>query len=153
VHVSVMLNVMLQCSLLGLAVHLSPLTCGSGVLAFLGYDNLQKLVKDKLVTGINIDKANLKQQLHVHDTCVEGQHARSPFPESKTVCKNSLELLLHMDLCGPFQEESLGGSLYVATFLDDFSKLSVVGTLAHKSDVTSAVQEVIAMLETHTGNS
>ena len=31
-----------------------------------------------------------------------------------------------MAVCGPFQEASMGGSMYLATFVDDNSSLSVV---------------------------
>jgi hypothetical protein len=47
----------------------------------------------------------------------------------------------------PYQEETLGGSLYTATFLDDYSKLSVVRTLRCKSDASAAVKDVSQMLE------
>ena len=43
-----------------------------------------------------------------------------------------------MDVCGPFPEPSLGGSMYVATYLDDYSKLSMVRPLASKSQVPEA---------------
>ena len=38
---------------------------------------------------------------------------------------NKLDLV-HMDVCGPLPESSLGGIRYVATFLDEYSQLSVV---------------------------
>jgi hypothetical protein len=56
-----------------------------------------------------------------------------------------------MDVCGPYQETSLGGAKYVATFLDDYSKFSVVRTVAAKSDVAAEVKNVIEMLERQTG--
>jgi transposase InsO family protein len=46
----------------------------------------------------------------------------------------------------------LGGAKYVATFLVDYSKLSVVKTIAYKSDVAEVVKDVITMLETQSGN-
>jgi transposase InsO family protein len=57
-----------------------------------------------------------------------------------------------MDLCGPLPVESIGGSLYFATFLDDFSRLSVVVPLSSKSAVAGAVQRTLAMLETQSGH-
>ena len=53
-----------------------------------------------------------------------------------------------MDLCGPMPVTSRGGSRYIATFLDDYSKLSVVRPIARKSDNATVVQEVLQMLET-----
>ena len=49
------------------------------------------------------------------------------------------------------QEPSLGGSKYVATFLDDFSRLSVVVPLPSKAEVIPTVKRIITMLETQSG--
>jgi hypothetical protein len=46
---------------------------------------------------------------------------------------------------------SLGGKRYIATFLDDFSGLSAVRLLKHKSGVTPALKEVFTMLENQSG--
>lgn len=117
----------------------------------LGYDNLAKLVKSGMVTGMDVSAADIMQQKsELCEGCVLGKHSRDPFDQSVSRTVRQLELL-HMDVLGPLEVESLGGSKYVATFLDDFSGLSVVRTIAHKSDVTAAVREVVQMLETQTG--
>jgi hypothetical protein len=46
---------------------------------------------------------------------------------------------------------SLGGKKYIATFLDDYSGLSAIRLLRHKSEVTSAMKEVFTMLENQSG--
>ena len=56
-----------------------------------------------------------------------------------------------MDVCGPFQEPSLGRSMYLATFVDDFSSLSVVCPIKAKSDVAGVTMDVINMLEKQSG--
>ena len=56
-----------------------------------------------------------------------------------------------MDVCGPMQVPSLGGSVYLATFLDDYTKLSTVRPLRSKSDVASTVMAVIELLENQSG--
>jgi hypothetical protein len=116
------------------------------------WDNLRKLVKDNMVTGINLKQGDFKQSMldDICTPCVEAKHSRSPFPASSSVSTAALDLV-HMDICGPYGEESLGGSKYVATFLDDFSKLSMVRPLSHKSDTIDAVKEVIELLETQSG--
>ena len=55
-----------------------------------------------------------------------------------------------MDLCGPMPVPSLGGSKYVATFLDDFSKLSIVRIITYKSETTTTVRKVLHLLENQT---
>jgi hypothetical protein len=40
--------------------------------------------------------------------------------------------LVHIDLCGPMQTQSLGGSYYFLTFIDDYSRKNWVYFLAKK---------------------
>ena len=46
---------------------------------------------------------------------------------------------------------STGGHLYIATFLDDYSKLSVVRVISSKSDTVDIVPKVIAAMENSSG--
>ena len=82
--------------------------------------------------------------------CIEAKMARAPFAESDTASSSILQLL-HMDLCGPFQVASIGGSRYAATFLDDHSKVSIVRLLQYKSELSAALQDVVLLLENQTG--
>ena len=118
----------------------------------LGYDNLSKLVKLDMVTGISVASAAfVERNKEPCEPCIMAKHHREPFPASESKSNRPLELL-HMDLCGPLPFASLGGSKYVATFLDDYTKLSVVRTMAHKSDAAHVVPDVINMLETQSGH-
>jgi transposase InsO family protein len=44
--------------------------------------------------------------------------------------------LIHTDVCGPFPNESYGGSKSFVTFIDDFSRFSWVFFLKRKSDTS-----------------
>ena len=46
----------------------------------------------------------------------------------------------------------MGGSKYLATFLDDYSKLLVVRPIAAKSEVPAVTKEIIALLEKQSGS-
>jgi hypothetical protein len=46
---------------------------------------------------------------------------------------------------------SKGGSRYLATFLDDYNKLSMVQPLKKKSDVVASTEGVLVCLELQTG--
>lgn len=56
-----------------------------------------------------------------------------------------------MDVCGPLPVQSLGGSRYFATFLDDYSRFSVVIPVSSKADVPTVVKRTIRQLETQCG--
>jgi hypothetical protein len=84
----------------------------------LGYDNLASLVKDDLVTGINVPADDFKAAgTNVCEPCVKGKHARSPFSTSETGKASRPLELVHMDVCGPVTPQSRGGANYLATFL------------------------------------
>ena len=60
--------------------------------------------------------------------------------------KGPLELL-HMDLWGPAQVKSLGGSRYLLTVIDDFSRMAFAIPMPEKSRTLEEVQQLIRRLE------
>jgi len=113
----------------------------------LGYRNLAKM--PSMVTGLDVSSAAFRaaeQSSEVCEPCIEAKHSRDPFPSSETKSRQPLDLI-HMDLCGPMPEATHSGCLYMATFLDDHSKLSVVRLLKHKKDLAQTLVDVINMLE------
>eukprot|EP00891_Asterochloris_glomerata_P000187 jgi/Astpho2/187/Aster-x0425 len=103
-----------------------------------------------MVDGIKVPERDFKAaKAVVCEPCILAKHHKAPFPASKRESTEPLELL-HMDLCGPMPVPSLGGSKYVATFLDDFSKLSIVRIITYKSETTTTVREVLHLLENQT---
>lgn len=120
--------------------------------AHLGYGNLAKLVKGNMVTGINIKPDEFMAQLEqLCEPCVLAKQHRGPFPSSTNAAATQPLQLIHMDVCGPLPVQSLGGSKYFATFLDDCTGLAVVKPVAHKSDVPQVVRDVLAAMENQTG--
>jgi len=118
----------------------------------LGYTGLAQLVKDHMVSGMNVRADEFEQAgKEVCQPCVQAKQARLPFPTSTTTTKQTMELV-HMDVCGPMPVQSPGGSRYFATFLDDYSKFSAVVPVNNKSDVPEVVKRTIKQLETQTGH-
>ena len=115
----------------------------------LSYENLARLRARNMVTGITtmadeFKTANKAEELC--EPCTLGKHHRSPFPPSSSKTQRPLALL-HTDVCGPLPVTSRGGNNYFVTILDDYSKLSLVLPIAHKSDTTPATKETITFLE------
>jgi hypothetical protein len=73
--------------------------------------------------------------------CLQGKHHRSPFPKDSKRDANLLDLI-HSDLCGPMENDSLGGSRYFLTLIDDHSKKIHVYFLRHKNEVSKCIKDL-----------
>lgn len=114
----------------------------------LGYENLATMVRKEMVEGMNVTESAFKQGTHeVCRPCAMAKMVKQPFPSGDKQPTRRLELI-HMDVCGPMQDPSMGGSYYCATFVDDASNYSEVRCIKNKSDVAGVVKEVLTMLET-----
>ena len=56
--------------------------------------------------------------------------------------------LVHSDVCGPISVESIGGSRYFITFIDDYSRFVVTYTMQRKDEALDKFKEYVAMVET-----
>ena len=116
----------------------------------LGYDNL-KLLSDKgMVTGMKFD-TSFPVPDKPCESCVMGKQKRLPFSK-KSISNSSNPLeLVHSDVCGPMSVDSVGGSKYFVTFIDDFSHFIVVYMMKHKSEVFQKFKFFLSMGETLLG--
>jgi hypothetical protein len=75
-----------------------------------------------------------------------GKMHRLPFP--KSISKSSrVGELIHMDLCGPMQEKSLGGARYFLLLKDDFSHWRTLYFIKEKSDTCKDLEDFIKRTE------
>lgn len=79
-------------------------------------------------------------------TCLEAKQTRLPFQNKGTRATKLLELV-HSDVCGPMETESLGKAKYFLTFTDDYSKKVFVYFLQKKSDVIDKLKEFMKYVE------
>jgi hypothetical protein len=66
----------------------------------------------------------------VCEPCILGEHHTKSFPVSCRDATYKLELV--QLVCGPISERSLGGTRFVATTLDDYTKLSLAAPVASR---------------------
>lgn len=85
-------------------------------------------------------------------SCIRGKQTRLPFPQKNEKSSKEVLGLIHTDLCGPMNTESMGGSLYFATFIDDYSRKVFVYFIRRKSQYLEKFKEFKNMVETQTGN-
>jgi hypothetical protein len=55
------------------------------------------------------------------ESCIIAKHQRDSFPRASYRAKDRLEIV-HTDICGPMQTESIGGIFYFLTFIDDLAR-------------------------------
>ena len=84
----------------------------------------------KAVTGLDLDASTMTIPTTCHG-CKTGKSTHKPFPGSAKNTSRILEVV-HSDLAGPMQVKSIQGSLYTATFVDDYSHHAVVYCLRSK---------------------
>ena len=120
----------------------------------LGYGNMSRLVTEDMVAGLPVPAKEFEvSKKTTCEPCIFAKSHRLPFPTAgEAVDATAPMQLIHMDRCGPLPEPTLGDKRYVATFLDDFSKLSEVRLISHKANVPDVVQDVITLMENQSGH-
>ena len=88
----------------------------------------------------------------VCEPCVKGKMTRKPFTGSNGIkTRRSLELI-HSDVCGPMQNESLVGSRYLVSFIDDYTRFATVYFMREKSEVFEKFKVFEAQATNQTGH-
>ncbi|GKV51061.1 hypothetical protein SLEP1_g57737 [Rubroshorea leprosula] len=114
----------------------------------LHFNGLKLLSQKKMVYGL----LSIVPIDDVCEGCVYGKQHRNAFPVGKAWrAKEPLELV-HVDICGPMRNLSLNKSKYFLLFTDDFSRMSWVFFLVHKSEALEKFQEFKAFAEKECGH-
>ena len=88
-------------------------------LGHLNFDSMNRMQQEELVTGL----PTLTEVNDACEGCIFGKHHREKFDkEGSTRASKPLELI-HTDLCGPMQNQSIGGNKYFITFIDYYSRM------------------------------
>ncbi|KAJ9504976.1 hypothetical protein QJQ45_013241 [Haematococcus lacustris] len=123
-------------------------------LGHLSYRVMAEMVGKGMVEGVGVSAAQCKAAgSGVCPGCQAGKahrHVADTLPSLAPPVRGVLDLV-HTDVCGPFRVPSVSGLRYLLTFLDDFSRLSVVVCLKAKSEVPEAIKATVQWLETQSG--
>lgn len=114
-------------------------------LAHLNMADIKKLVDGDMVNGIGGLKINLNERFC--EPCIMGKQTKLPFPKCNSPRSNRMLQLIHSDVCGPITPQAYDGSKYFVTFIDDYSKASMVYCIKRKSEVIIKFKEYVAMAE------
>lgn len=85
------------------------------------------------------------------EACVYGKHHRRSFKLREEKSKTCAEII-HADVCGPMQENSIGGSRYFLQLKDDYSHFRFVYFLKKKSEVAAKVKNAVMHMQRQSGH-
>ena len=80
--------------------------------------------------------------------CVEGKQVKVSHKVLQHLVTNRVLELLHMDLMGPMQVESIGGKRYAFVCVDDYSRFTWVQFIREKSDTFDVFKALCSRLQT-----
>ncbi|XP_048443096.1 uncharacterized protein LOC125478705 [Pyrus x bretschneideri] len=93
-----------------------------------------KLSKKEYVRGLPM----LVGELGICGECQVGKQTKSSHKSTNYISTSRPLELMHMDLVGPVQTESIRGKKYILVLVDDFSRFTWVAFLREKSDAFKA---------------
>ena len=102
-----------------------------------------------IAKGISLDKVKEASD-EICENCEVSKSCRKPRKPADEESFNSTESLdlLHADVVGPINSESIAGKRYFIPLYDDSSAVSLVRFLWYKSEAGRAIKEMISDLET-----
>ncbi|GJY68405.1 retrovirus-related pol polyprotein from transposon TNT 1-94 [Tanacetum coccineum] len=110
----------------------------------LNFDTINLLSKKDVVNGLPKLKY-VKDQLC--SSCELGKAKRST-SKTKTVPSSKGRLnLLHIDLCGPMQIESINGKIYVLVIVDGYSRYTWTYFLRSKDETPEVLKDFLKMIQ------
>lgn len=112
----------------------------------ISYDTVKKLIKDELVTGVNVD---IGTPTPFCETCLYANGKRKPVPKERQGEKSSnFGDQIHSDVWGPAPVATIGGNRYYVSFTDDATRETSLYLLKKKSDTFHAYETYHTRLRT-----
>uniref|UniRef100_A0A5S6QMK3 Integrase catalytic domain-containing protein n=1 Tax=Trichuris muris TaxID=70415 RepID=A0A5S6QMK3_TRIMR len=102
-----------------------------------------------IVSGLQVTG----EQKFFCEGCVFGSMARRPHKEAIERRECLPGEIIHTDVCGPFIQPSIGGSMYFICFKDESSAYRKVYFMKRKDEVLRCLKTVLAEVRNETGHS
>ncbi|CAB3260082.1 unnamed protein product [Arctia plantaginis] len=101
------------------------------------------MAKDNLLYGLKLTN----EKFDICETCIKGKFTRLPFERHDELYTTEALEIIHSDVCGPFECETMAGSRYYVTFIDDTTRYCQVYFLKRKNKVLSYFKEYKSEVE------
>ncbi|GKB95629.1 retrovirus-related pol polyprotein from transposon TNT 1-94 [Tanacetum coccineum] len=113
-------------------------------LSHLNFDTINLLSKNNIVIGL--PKLKFVKD-HLCSSCELGKAKRKSFHTKTTPSSKRRLQLLHMDLCGPMQVESINGKKYVLVIVDDYSRYTWTHFLRSKDETPEVLIDFLTLVQ------
>ena len=113
-------------------------------LGHLNYKNLTKIMNTRAVRGI---PSLSKKEPSVCGPCQFGKQLKESHSSLQQATTMRVLVLLHMDIMGPMQVESIGGKRYMFVCFDDFYKFTWVDFIKEKSKTFNGFKKLCKKLK------
>ncbi|GKF01783.1 retrovirus-related pol polyprotein from transposon TNT 1-94 [Tanacetum coccineum] len=113
-------------------------------LSHLNFDSINLLSKNNIMIGL--PKLKFIKD-HLCFSCELGKAKRKSFQTKTTPSSKRRLQLLHMDLCGPMQVESINGKKYVLVIVDDYSKYTWTHFLRSKDETPEVLIDFLKLFQ------
>ena len=113
-------------------------------LGHINFRDLKRLVKSQAVRGVPDINASRDR---ICGPCQLGKQTRTSHPPVNRLLTSRVLELVHVDLMGPMQNESLSGKRYVMVLVDDYSRFTWVEFLREKSETFGIFSALILRLQ------
>lgn len=132
-----------------LSVAMSKLDLWHQRFGHINTQSLVKIVNAEVIRGIS--KMDGKTDT-VCEACSKGKQFKVQHKNIADIGSKKLLELVHMDLMGPVQTESLNGKRYIFVLVDDFSRFTWVRFLREKSEAVESFKILALQLQTEKGS-
>ncbi|XP_062075968.1 uncharacterized protein LOC133780108 [Humulus lupulus] len=113
-------------------------------LGHLNFRDLKRIVKLQAVRGIPEMKVTRDR---LCGPCQLGKQTKASHPPVNMLLTSRVLELIHVDLMGPMQNESLSGKRFVMVLVDDYSRYTWVDFLKEKSDTFGLFSALVLRLQ------
>lgn len=108
------------------------------------------MVRKDVVSRISVSTTHVVPTL---TACVHGKTSRAPFPKQGGYRFTRSIYRVNTEVCGKMPVESIWGSRYFVTFIDDYYRYCWVYLIHFKQDVCKTFVKRLSMMEKQTGKS
>ena len=114
-------------------------------LGHISKEKMKLMITNNLVSGLKLSSV----PDFVCVGCTLGKMSRKPY-SSPSYRETEPGAYIHSDVCGPFSEKSVGGSLYYICFKDEATAFRAVYFMKNKSDALQCFKHFLADVSCHT---